>query len=152
MHYRIRARLSKSGQASIRAWYAGRTAAGPRFEAEATNAKVLRYYHLTNAEDDKAYLAQMSDLCHTVEIVTFDEEGRVLSENLEEPSHSATVELEDLSALDILEDVQEILTRMITPGMHAQADKDVAHEQVRTALSLLLRAISILRSKDSPGV
>jgi hypothetical protein len=148
MHYRIRARLIESGQPSIRAWYAGRTAAGPRFEAEAMNAKVLRYFHLTNAKDDQAYLARLTDLCHDVEIVTFDEDGRVSNQNTEETSHAATVELDDLTALDILEDVQEILTRMITPGIHAQSDTNVAHEQVRTALSLLLRAVSILRKAE----
>jgi hypothetical protein len=147
MHYRIRVRLIEAGQPSARAWYAGRTAEGPRFEAEATNAKVLSYYHLTNAEDDSRYLEKKAELCYDVEIVTFDEDGQVLDEDTEGISHSATVELDDLTALDILEDVQEILTRMITPGIHAQTNKDVSHEQVRTALSLLLRAISMLRKE-----
>jgi len=62
--------------------------------------------------------------------------------------HGSTIELEDLSPYELLEDVQEILTQMITPGMHAQPDKEMSHEQVRTALNLVLRAMSILKRAE----
>jgi len=68
--------------------------------------------------------------------------------NPEDRMHSATVELQELSSLELLEDVQEILTRMLSPGIHAESTSKIWHEQTRTALNLLLRAISTLKREE----
>ncbi len=69
--------------------------------------------------------------------------------NPEERTHGSTVELHEPSALEILEDVQEILTKMIRPGMHANVNKEIWHEQTRTALNLVLKAITVLKRRKS---
>ena len=74
-----------------------------------------------------------------------------MNDTLNKHSHASTVELEDIPALVILEDIQEILTQMVTPGMYAQTSQEILHEQIRTALGLLLRAISTLKKEDQPS-
>ena len=147
MYYRIRAKIDQSGKGTAQVWYAGRSTDGPSFEPDLMHDNVLRYYYPENAEADKIFLERIPELCQEVEIVTFDEDGQIL-DDAEMMSSTATIELEDLSALEILKNVQEILTQMIAPGMHAQTDREMAHEQVRTALSLVLRAISVLRKEE----
>jgi hypothetical protein len=66
----------------------------------------------------------------------------------EERMHSATVELEEMSPLELLDDVQQILTKMLSPGIHAENTSQIWHEQTRTALNLLLRAISTLKREE----
>lgn len=68
-----------------------------------------------------------------------------MGDNPEERIHGSTVELHEPSALEILEDVQEILTKMIRPNMHADMNEEIWHEQTRTALNLVLKAITVLK-------
>lgn len=148
MHYRISAKINQPGEGTAHVWYAGHSVEGPHFEADVMHSKVLRYYYLENVEADKAFLEGMPELCRDVEIVTFDEDGQLLNDDTEIMPNAATIELEDLSALELLKNVQEILTQMIAPGMHAQTDQGTAHEQIRTALNLVLRAISVLNKEE----
>ena len=148
MHYRISAKINQPGEGIAQVWYAGRTVEGPHFETDFRHSKVLRYQYFENVEADKAFLEGMPELCRDVEIVAFDENEQILEDD-EVMSNTATIELEDLPALEILKNVQEILTQMmIAPGMHAQSGQEIAHEQVRTALNLVLRAISILNKEE----
>lgn len=148
MHYRISAKINQPGEGLAHVWYAGRSLSGPHFETDFMHSKVLCYYYLENVEADKAFLEGTPESCQDVKIVAFDDNEQIL-DDAEMMSSTATVELEDLSALEILKNVQEILTQMIAPGMHAQANQEVAHEQVRTALSLVLRAISVLKKEEN---
>ena len=147
MHYRISAKINQSDEGIAQVWYAGRNVGGPHFETDFRHSKVLRYHYFENAEADQAFLTGLPELCRDVEIVAFDENEQILND-AEVTSNAATIELEDLPALDILKNVQEILTQMVTPGMHAQSDQEIAHEQVRTALNLVLRVISVLKKEE----
>ena len=70
-------------------------------------------------------------------------------EEQEERKHGSTVELHDPSALEILEDAQEILTKMIQPSRHAEPTTKVWHEQTKSALNLVLKAITILKREET---
>jgi hypothetical protein len=71
-----------------------------------------------------------------------------MENNSDERQHGTTIELSDLSPLEILEDVQEILTQMVSPGRYAEINQKKWHEQTRTALNLVLRAMSILKKEE----
>lgn len=71
-----------------------------------------------------------------------------MENNTDERPHISTVELQDLSPIELLEDVQEILTQMVSPGIHAEISREKWHEQTRTALNLVLRAMSVLKKRE----
>ena len=71
-----------------------------------------------------------------------------MENNTDERRHGSTVELQDLSPLELLEDVQEILTQMVSPGVYAEISQEKWHEQTRTALNLVLRAMSVLKKQE----
>lgn len=145
MYYRIAARINLSGKGVVRAWYSGRKTGKPRFEENMMHEAVLRYYYVENAQDDKAFLERQSELCEDVEIVAFTEHGQVVN-GLNEDPNSATIELEHVSALEILDDVQEILSQVVAAGQRTEINRKEAHEQTRVALGLVLKAISALKN------
>jgi len=148
MHYRIAVTTDLPGKGMVRAWYAGRQTGTPRFEMEASHSAVLRYEYFENARDDKTFLERLSTLCHDVEIVTFDETDQMDESMSDLPGSATIVHLEESSsALEALVDVQNILTQVIRSKMYADKPEQ-AQEQTRSALSLVLKAISILRRQQ----
>jgi len=148
MHYRIAAKVNLPGKGVRQVWYTGRKTGDPDFEANMADETVLRYYYFENAKDDKAFLERMPKLCHDVEIVGFDEDGQMINNITKDPD-SDTIELEHVSALEILEEVQEILSQVVSAGKRTEISKEKAHEQTRIALSLVLKAISTLRNSEA---
>ena len=148
MHYRITAKTKLSGKGILRAWYAGRKTGVPRFESDIMHEDILRYYYFENAEDDKVFLEGLPKLYFDVEIVAFNENGQILDENATDQPGSTTVELGYVSVLDIMNDVQQILTQIVVPGRHANISPEKTRAQARTALNLVLKAITVLKEED----
>ncbi len=148
MHYRITAKTKLSGKGILRAWYAGRKTGGPRFEVDIMHQDILRYYYFENAEEDKIFLEGLPKLYFDVEIVAFKENGQILDENVPDQPGASTVELDHVSVLDIMNDVQQILTQIVVPGKHANTSPDKTRAQARTALNLVLKAITIMKEED----
>jgi hypothetical protein len=146
MYYKIAAKTNLFGEGVVHAWYSGRKTGEPRFEAEVTHDEVLRYYFYENAKDDKVFLEKMPQLCQDVEIVAFDEDGQAFDDDSE--PKTSTVELEQQSPLEILQDAQQILTQVVAPGQYADISPEKSHEQTRMALNLVLKAINILEKNE----
>ncbi len=148
MHYKILVKTNTLGDDIVEAWYAGRKTGDPTFEIDISSDNVLRYYYYDNVKDDSLYLEQITTLCHDVKIVAFNEDGQMLPPQVKDTFGKSTIEIDQGSPLEVLGEVQQILSQIVSSGKNTELSREQSHEQTRIALSLVLKAISILNKQE----